>query len=241
VYDYENTQPKLENAMAGKGGAEGIAGAVSTVLAPIPYAAVGAVLLLAGAAVVVVGAAGGVMGWIMVTDSLGQWIIIGLGLVICAFGAWLLLFKRAMSVSTLTGTYGLHFTVPDTNASVNEVDTIRGRFEEDWPESHRLYVLRYYPDDSYYPMPAAVNRRDKSWDLEKVNLGTSKGPRRLVACLIGPDGQKLIDYFVEARDVHRRLRDEYVRIAHKSVPYAPNLSKRTSDMHECALVKVTRV
>lgn len=135
--------------------------------------------------------------------------------------------------------YGFTIDHPVDNDEVDAPD-IRGRLKKAPPPHFVVMIVRGHPDESFMPLkPAAVDPEKGTWEAVACDIGGSTGdPRTLRVYLVGRDGAALFAYYSAAARVHGRVLKELPATVERT--YLPLIKEPTSDMVECARVKLRR-
>lgn len=212
---------------------------VNTLLENVPV-----LLIVAGLALFLLGAAGGISPWIPVKDNMGREFLGGGGILCVIIG--ILMLGNASKSSLKVSKYGLKITQPIDNDRFDRVVIVRGTFKHMPPKGYEVRLLRIYPkSQEYRPMQrVTLNPSQKTWEAANCDLGTAKRDEvRIIGLyLVGPSGIMLFDYFREAENVHRRTRSELEKLGGTETDFLPLLAAamKTTDMYECQHVNIVR-
>jgi hypothetical protein len=195
-------------------------------------------LIAFGAAMILLAAASGVSydKYQLVIDPLGRLALGAAGIAFTLLGT-IFVWQSPRSVKP----YGISILTPSAGDDV-EITTVRGTIRKAIPASHQLWVLRFYPDGEFVPLHEAnIDLTNQTWAAYQCAAGGSKGDVRFfVAALVGPDGQAMLDYFLQASDRHNAWMNQL------NVPYeAPNrflpkIAKKSRDVVECDRVQIKK-
>ena len=172
-------------------------------------------LILAGAAVFVVGAAGGLKDWVRLGTPGGILVmVLGGGLV--ATGLWIYLrensnrgAKSASANLSEASRIGVQIFRPGQNELVGELVDASGSFKGPIPAGYELRVLRGYPRQGGV-LPSGTLRVDEStgrWSVADFEVGGEGGKtpperRSLELWLVGESGRAVLQCWSDAHQVH---------------------------------------
>ena len=208
-----------------------------------------ALLLLLGAVVFAFSLIGGIRyaGLAPFEDQDYRQIGVVVGIVIMALGVslWFILPKHSTVTIPKASAHGIKITSPSDGDPVPEAVTVRLEVQKPPLQGYDLHIFRVYPRTGHL-YPAAIARHigpGKVWEAGPCSLGGRPGDDRIIAaCLVGPSGKALIQYFHDAGESHWRTLQELR--AEKKNPeagdYLPNIQTKTQDIVECCQVRVRR-
>jgi hypothetical protein len=139
---------------------------------------------------------------------------------------------------------GVRIRSPESGAEVDMVD-VEGTFERLPPAGYELRSLRYYPKEhGFVPHGTiAIDRGTKRWKIAGFDFGGVPGDARgIEVAVAGSDARILLDYWIQARDVHR----EVMRLLREnageyfSAKWLPPIRAWPTDLLTCARVEVTK-
>jgi hypothetical protein len=163
-------------------------------------------LILVGAALVGLGAAGGVTfnNWFPITQQWAQIFLSIVGLLLALLGVLLGVVKPPSATP-----YGISITSPTKGAHVHRTN-VTGTIRKHPPKGYALWILRIYPDGSYVPLRwVDPPTGEGSWQALDCDIAGQPGDhRRLGAYLVGPSSQIMFDYFQDAAERHNRWMDQ---------------------------------
>jgi hypothetical protein len=195
-------------------------------------------LILLGAALILLAASGGVSynNYLPIIDLWGRLALGAAGTVFALLGT-ILVWQSPRSVKP----YGISILTPSTGDDV-DLTTVRGTIKKAIPDTHQLWVLRFYPDGEFVPLHEAnIDLTNQTWVAYQCAAGGSKGDIRFfVVALVGPDGQSLLDYFLQASDRHNAWMDQ-LKVAYQAPNrFLPKISKKPKDVVECDRVQIRK-
>jgi len=195
-------------------------------------------LILLGAILVVIGAAGGITykSILPFTAPWAQFAVGGLGFVLAMLGV---LFVWGGSRSAKP--YGIVITHPRPGEHVRRVN-VSGNIRKLPPEEYKLWVLRVYDDGRIAPLrEVTIDKNDQTWVAPNCDVGGRPDQRRfLAAALIGKCGQTFFKYYFEAATHHNKWMDDLDVPRDTEGRYLPAISTPPPDIIECHRVEVVR-
>lgn len=190
-------------------------------------------LLVLGAAIVVIALSGGVP-YVPVAAGPQQIALVVFGCVLAFTGMFFAIRSRA------TNPYGVEITSPEANVTVEQNLMVSGTVRR-IPEGKQLWLVRIYDDNRYTPLEMIyLGRGERKW-TSKFNMGLSA--RKIGAFVVGEEGQALFDFQKEASDRLSAL------VREQNIPddtpnrYLPSFKRDTVKalrIKECHVVQVTR-
>jgi hypothetical protein len=205
----------------------------------------GLLTMVAGLVLLVLGAAKGVTynAFLPVDDPYGR---IALGVVGLALLGWAFVGPLAGSrVIPNSDSYGIRISYPELNERVNEYSNVGGTVRKaSLPKGYMLKVLRIYPEMKNALLPlsgAAIDKEKGTWRAPKCWFGNTPGEKTIGVFLIGPNGQELIRYFLDAAPIHDTTLEALRRAKlPDKIRYLPPIGGRTDDILECHRIRVQR-
>jgi hypothetical protein len=201
------------------------------------FESVGVLLIVLGAAMFVLGAAGGINynNWLPV-DTAGRIALVGSGIPTLVVGVIL-----ALRSNDPRAPLGIKITFPVKGQSVGKID-VQGTIAKKLPKDQELWIIRMYPQGDFIPL-RRVNLKpgDKDWIAKDCDVGGKSGEdRTLCAFLVGPSAKEYFKYFREAASRHNAWMDKLQVPKDEPDRYLPNIKEPTGDMIECHRVDVKR-
>jgi hypothetical protein len=202
----------------------------------------GLILMILGAAVMALGAAGGITygNWLPLTTNLQQASVGGVGLLLFLVGVvWLV---RTPQTSLNAKSFGVKITDPQAGDKIGVV-TVRGTIRRSVPPGYELRLLRMYPgQDGYLPMNSAtIDDTGKKWEAYGCDIGGRPGEQRIIAaCLVGPSGKVLLNFYRVMARLYNPAREQIITNSGPTPPAMPLIDGFTTDMHVCTRIAVTR-
>jgi hypothetical protein len=194
------------------------------------------VLIILGAGVILIGAAGGIskLPWglpdLLLKDAWAQIVVECLGGLLCIFAGWFLvreLRTDGPTNSDLKKDYGLKITSHGANAAVQEEFEIRGRYKKRPPSTIevRLFVQSPHTGDTW-PNRRKIEFDDnhKEW-TSSIRPGGNSGEKKILGiALVGKNARALCDYYHATADRISSIRKERSQLAKRLCATADRLS-----------------
>lgn len=167
-----------------------------------------------------------------------------LGLVVVVAGlawAWATVLKKKGTAALSTTQYAVNVAYPRDNASLGSSSlTASGTLSANLPEGYELWMLRKWPDstDRYPVQKAGPNLQSNSnWTISEGYIGGPGVARTIEMWLVGPDGSRLLNFWMAANNQHNKL------MAATRTPWGdpwnfPGLPSLSSDMTLAATLTV---
>jgi hypothetical protein len=137
--------------------------------------------------------------------------------------------------------YGIRISEPDGENPVEVVD-VRGTFQLIPPE-YQLRTLRYFPrQNGFIPHGAvAIDRVTKTWSVSGFDIGGQPDEERgIEIALAGPTAKILLDYWLEANQVHSEVQKTLRDLTGKYGPWLPAIVNWPNDLVTCQRIYVKR-
>jgi len=192
-----------------------------------------------GAAIFVIGLAGGVPPYLPIPAGPPQIGVAVFGGALAIVGIYLVLGGGT------SRPYGVEIWTPENDSSVPETGVVVKGAVRRLPAGKELWLVRMWGGDRYYPQKkVALEKGQKVW-TEKIDFNRAEG---LGAFVIGEEGQALIEYQREAADRHRALFTDYEELLRKhNMPkdeknrYLPSFKRSTVKalkIKECHIIRL---
>jgi hypothetical protein len=212
-------------------------------------------LIIAGFAFVILGAAGGITygGLLIISNEYAEVALILLGVVLIAVAILLHAFADR-SVDGLyqridPKSYGIEITHPK-NGDLVDVFNVDGSIKKPLPPGYEIAVIEFYPKlGRFRPVGHVfVDMTKNTWRVEGVEIyGKGQQTRLICVYLVGQAGMVLLEYFRNAGKTHYETVNA-LKVARTAlnldpdaaVQWLPLIPTRTPDMFECDHVSVTR-
>jgi hypothetical protein len=201
-------------------------------------------LLVFGTMFLLLGAGGGVRykGWFPIDGALWRIVVVATGVVFIGLNFVLRQRPIAALNPNAVRSLGVKILYPESNATIIGKVDVRGTTAKPLPNGHELRILRGYPHGGFVPNSQSLHEDDNGWLVQQFDIGGSKGePRTIEAWLVGPDGRLLLDTWLAAHEVHRGTISQVEKLAPREpVTWLKPIKQHTSDMYQCAWVRVTK-
>jgi hypothetical protein len=163
-------------------------------------------LIILGAVLIALGASGGVTynNWFPILQPWAQALLAAAGFIFVLVGSFLVRLKPKSARP-----YGISIAHPKPNTAVDVTDvdgTIRKR-----PNDYSLWIFRLYDNGRYTPMRKIEPvPGEEKWEVKGIDIGGKPGDhRQLAVYLVGPSGEALIHYHLEAVKSHNDIIDKF--------------------------------
>jgi hypothetical protein len=173
-------------------------------LAEQPRVLLSVLLLIFGAALFVLGAAGGVQysGYLPIPDNVGRYLAVAGGVALLIVGIFFAVGPK-QSPQPRAKAFDARFTRLVT-VGPGKMEA-KGTIKRLPPDGYKLMLLRFFPDSRFAPVKTEVIiQKEKKgsgyeWAAYDCPINIKAGERRTVAAyLVGTSGQALFQYFEEA-------------------------------------------
>jgi hypothetical protein len=170
-------------------------------------------MIMIGVMLLLLGFSGGITygDTVYFADPTSRYIIGGIGL--AAFVAGFIFWQGKSEEIPKKDTYEFKFAQPTTGQRVGESERVdaSGTMKTLPPDDYQLWVVRIFRDGFYPERKAQIDSSKKTWEAHGTYVGRGiDAPPELAVCLVGPNGQKLFEYFRRASDAHYRTISELV-------------------------------
>lgn len=180
-------------------------------------------------------------GWTAISES-WRFVAIGIGIVLIVAGTVVSIFdERTTRRLPKIKDYDIKIENPKDADSVSEV-SVRGTIKKAIPGGYSLRVLRIHPSaGTFVPIgEARIDIAKGTWMTDDCKIwGEPKEKWAIGVYLVGRDGNILLNYYTQAARINNDI-TALRNLTKNKQQYLLPLQQRTSDMIECARVKVFR-
>ena len=218
-------------------------------------------LVILGLLLLLIGASGGITygHWLTIDKESHRILLMIVGCILIASGASPIALKIGLQREEHGGTQTpvqteqlsedkkaalpeIKITYPPENFQVSEKIHVLGTITHMPPAQYHLWLIRIYPTGRFWPVQRIfVSERQTRWEGRGYWVGGRSGQERGIgAFLVGPGGQKMFDYLLEAAEHHNSWMDK-AKIAPntegRNLPPIPHDAMWALDVVECDRVE----